>query len=51
MTSFENNDESTIGVPESEIKNLTVLNKSDLAFAILYGFLFVIGFVLTVISI
>ena len=38
-------------VPETEIKNLQILTKSDLVFAILYGSLFLWGLILTLLAI
>ncbi len=38
-------------VLESETKDLTLFSRSDLVFALLYGFLFLWGLVLTLISI
>ena len=40
-----------IHVPESDTRDLTLLDKSDLVFAILYSLLFIWGLVLTLISI
>ena len=40
-----------IHVPESDTRDLTLLGRSDLVFAVLYGLLFIWGFVLTLISI
>lgn len=40
-----------LNVPESEIKNLQILTKADLIFAILYGFLFLWGLILTLLAI
>lgn len=40
-----------IHVPESDTKDLTLLDRSDIVFAILYGGLFVWGLVFTLISI
>ncbi len=44
-------EDSTLRVDESDIKNLTLLSKSDLAFAVMYGLLFVVGLILTIISV
>jgi hypothetical protein len=40
-----------IHVPESDTKDLTLLDRSDIVFAVLYGGLFVWGLVFTLISI
>lgn len=42
---------SEIHVPESDFKGLTVIDRSDVAFAIIYGVLFLWGLALTLISI
>jgi hypothetical protein len=44
-------DDIEIHVAESDIKNLTILDRSDIVFAVLYGVLFVWGLVLTLLSI
>lgn len=49
---IEHQDSSVeIHVSESDIKDLTILDRSDLVFALLYGLLFVWGLVLTLVSI
>jgi hypothetical protein len=40
-----------IRVRESDIRDLTLFDRSDIAFAILYGVLFLWGLILTLISI
>ncbi len=40
-----------IYVPEAETKDLTLLDRSDIAFAIFYGGLFIWGLVFTLLSI
>jgi hypothetical protein len=40
-----------IRVLESDTKNLSLFDRSDVAFAILYGVLFLWGLILTIISI
>jgi hypothetical protein len=50
--SEENNAEGLeIRVLESDTKNLTLFDRSDIAFAILYGVLFLWGLILTLVSI
>ncbi len=40
-----------IRVPASDTRDLAILSRTDIAFAVLYGALFVIGFVLTLIAV
>lgn len=40
-----------INVAESDIRDLKILDRSDLVFAVLYGVLFIWGLVLTLLSI
>jgi hypothetical protein len=44
-------DDVEIRVSESDIRDLKILDRSDLVFAVLYGVLFIWGLVLTLLSI
>ena len=39
-----------LSVPESETRDLTILSRSDIAFAVLYGALFLWGLIVTLVS-
>jgi hypothetical protein len=51
MSRDENSEDFEIRVLESDTKDLTLFNRSDFAFAILYSVLFLWGLILTLISI
>lgn len=40
-----------IHVPESETRDLAILSRSDLFFAVLYGLLFIWGLVMTLLAV
>jgi hypothetical protein len=44
-------DDVEIHVAESDIRDLKILDRSDIVFAVLYGVLFIWGLVLTLLSI
>jgi len=48
---IRNKERVEIHVSESDTRDLSILDRSDIAFAILYGALFIWGIVLTLISI
>jgi hypothetical protein len=39
-----------LSVPESETRDLTILSRSDLVFAVLYGVLFLWGLIVTLVA-
>jgi hypothetical protein len=49
--SMPESDDIEIHVEESDIRDLKILDRSDLIFAVLYGVLFIWGLILTLLAI